>query len=46
VGILTAKNRIIHASGQVRVDSIDHQGIFNAETRRYTHNLRLIKRLS
>lgn len=46
VGILTAKNRIIHASGQVRVDSIDHQGIFNTDLRKYTHNLRLIKRIS
>jgi hypothetical protein len=45
VGILTAKNRIIHASGKVRVDNVDHQGIFNTETRKYTHNLRLIKRL-
>lgn len=45
VGILAAKNKIIHASGQVRVDSIDHHGIFNTEQRRYTHNLRLIKRI-
>ncbi len=45
VGILTSKNRIIHASGKVRIDSIDHHGIFNAELKRYTHNLRLIKRL-
>ena len=45
VGILTAKNRIIHASGQVRVDSIDHHGIFNTDLRKYTHNLRLIKRI-
>lgn len=45
VGILTAKNRIIHASGKVRIDSIDHHGIFNQEQRKYTHNLRLIKRI-
>ena len=45
VGILTAKNKIIHASGKVRVDNIDHQGIFNNETRKYTHNLRLIRRI-
>lgn len=45
VGILTAKNRIIHASGKVRIDNIDHHGIFNAETRKYTHNLRLIRRI-
>lgn len=45
VGILTAKNRIIHASGQVRIDSIDHHGIFHTEVRRYTHNLRIVKRM-
>ena len=45
VGILTAKNKIIHASGSVRVDSIDHHGIFNSQTKKYTHNLRLIKRM-
>jgi hypothetical protein len=44
-GILTAKNRVIHASGQVRVDNIDHHGIFNTESRKYTHKLRLIKRI-
>jgi len=45
VGILTTKNRIIHASGKVRIDNIDHQGIFNVDTKRYSHNLRLIKRI-
>lgn len=45
VGILVSKNRIIHASGQVRIDAIDHQGIFNLNTKRYTHRLRLIKRI-
>ncbi len=45
VGILWKQNRIIHASGRVRVDKIDHQGIFNEELKRYTHNLKVIKRL-
>ncbi len=45
VGILISKNRIIHASGRVRIDNIDHHGIFNSETKKYTHNLRLIKRI-
>jgi len=44
VGILLPNNQIIHASGKVRIDSIDHHGIFNQETKKYTHNLRLIKR--
>ena len=45
VGILLPENKIIHASGQVRIDSIDHQGIYNTNTQSYSHNLRLIKRL-
>lgn len=44
-GILLGDNRIIHASGKVRIDAIDHHGIFNYEIRRYTHKLRLIKRV-
>ncbi len=43
VGILLDDNKIIHASGKVRIDSIDHQGIYNNETKRYSHKLRLIK---
>lgn len=45
VGILLAPDLIIHASGQVRTDFIDHQGIFNPDLGRYSHKLRLIKRL-
>ena len=43
VGILLGDNKIIHASGKVRIDAIDHQGIFNVDTRIYTHKLRIIK---
>jgi cell wall-associated NlpC family hydrolase len=45
VGILLNENEIIHASGKVRVDKIDHQGIFNVDTGRYSHKLRLIKKI-
>lgn len=45
VGILLENNYIVHASGKVRIDKIDHQGIFNVDTKRYTHKLRLIKRI-
>lgn len=45
VGMLLEENYIIHASGKVRIDRVDHQGIYNAETRSYTHKLRLIKRI-
>jgi len=43
VGILLGDNKIIHASAKVRIDAIDHQGIFNVDTRRYSHKLRIIK---
>lgn len=44
VGIMLGTNEIIHASGKVRIDPIDNQGIYNAELGRYTHKLRIIKR--
>jgi len=43
VGIILEDNKIIHASGQVRIDKIDHQGIFNVDTEKYSHKLRLVK---
>jgi gamma-D-glutamyl-L-lysine dipeptidyl-peptidase len=39
-------SKIIHSSGNVRIDKLDHQGIFNEETGQYSHNLRFIKRIS
>lgn len=45
VGILLDDNKIIHASGKVRIDKADHHGIFNTDTKRYTHKLRVIKSL-
>ena len=44
VGILLGKEKIIHASGKVRIDKLDHQGIYNAELKKYTHRLRVVKR--
>jgi cell wall-associated NlpC family hydrolase len=44
VGILINEHEIIHASGKVRVDRIDSQGIMNVDTNERTHQLRLIKR--
>lgn len=43
-GILVDPQHIIHCSGKVRIDKIDHYGIYNAEKKQYTHTLRLIKR--
>ena len=45
VGIIMGNNKIIHASGKVRIDKIDHQGIFNEETNEYSHNLRVIQNI-
>jgi cell wall-associated NlpC family hydrolase len=45
VGILLNNQSIIHASGYVRVDKFDHYGIFNQDTGKYSHTLRVIKRL-
>ena len=44
VGIIMENNYIIHASGKVRVDRLDHLGIYNPETNRHTHKLRVIKK--
>ncbi len=41
-----AEVNIIHASGCVRIDALDHQGIFNLITKEYTHKLRIIKRIA
>ena len=45
VGMVCAPGKIIHASGQVRIDRLDDTGIFNADTGQYSHHLRIIKRL-
>jgi gamma-D-glutamyl-L-lysine dipeptidyl-peptidase len=42
-GIILENNRIIHSSGRVRVDNLDHEGIFDHDLKKYTHKLRLIK---
>ncbi|MFO7999675.1 MAG: C40 family peptidase [Marinilabilia sp.] len=45
VGICLGGGRIIHASGSVHVDALDHQGIYNLQRRVYSHHLRIIKRV-
>ena len=50
VGIITGRDaqgrlQIAHASGEVRKDYLDHQGIFNQDIGQYSHTLRLIKRV-
>lgn len=45
VGIIMDNNYIIHASGKVRIDRLDHLGIYNAELNKHTHRLRVIKKI-
>ena len=45
VGMILSKGLVIHASGRVRIDSIDHQGIFKPEINGYSHKLRTIRRI-
>ena len=45
VGIIMDDERIIHASGRVRIDYLDQTGIFNKEKNTHTHRLQVIKRL-
>jgi cell wall-associated NlpC family hydrolase len=45
VGIIMKDNYIIHAHGKVRIDRIDHSGIYNIDTHRHTHKLRVIKKI-
>ncbi|MDY0199845.1 MAG: C40 family peptidase [Bacteroidales bacterium] len=45
VGIILQGNKIVHSSGYVKIDLLDQQGIYSASEKRYTHTLRVIKRL-
>ena len=46
VGMMLDNERILHASGKVRIDYLDQTGIFNKERNEHTHRLQVIKRLS
>ncbi|MGJ8593832.1 MAG: NlpC/P60 family protein [Aquaticitalea sp.] len=45
VGIIMENNYIIHAHGKVRIDRLDHSGIYNVDRRQHTHKLRVIKKI-
>ena len=45
VGLVIDHSKIIHCSGKVRIDALDHEGIYDRELQKYTHKLRLIKRI-
>ena len=44
VGIVLDELKIVHASGKVRIDTLDHYGIYNEEIQEYTHRLKIIRR--
>jgi len=44
VGILLGNEKIIHASGKVKIDSIDNTGIYSDDLKRYTHQLTSVRR--
>ena len=44
-GMILSRGLVIHASGRVRIDTIDHQGIFKQEIGGYSHKLRCIRRI-
>ena len=43
VGMMLDDQKIIHAFGKVRIDTLDSSGIFNKELNRHTHKLRFVK---
>lgn len=45
VGLVLEGQKIMHAHGEVRIDTLDHNGIYNTDRKRYSHNLRIIKRI-
>ena len=45
VGIMLEGDRIIHASGKIRVDHLNEEGILNLETKIYSHQFSHIRRI-
>lgn len=45
VGIIMKDNYLIHCHGKVRTDRLDHTGIFNVDDKKYSHKLRVIKKV-
>lgn len=45
VGIILANHHIMHCSGKVRIDLLDHSGIYNKDLKKHTYKLRVIKKI-
>jgi len=44
VGVICGKDKILHASGFVKIDMLDTTGIYSKPLEQYTHKLRIVKR--
>lgn len=44
-GIIIGDNKIIHASGRVRIDYFNEEGILNVETKNYSHAFSHVRRI-
>jgi hypothetical protein len=45
VGMIVGEKKVLHVYGCTRIDKLDHHGIYNLDLRKYTHKLRIIKRI-
>ena len=45
VGIILKDNYIIHSHGKVRIDRLDHSGIYNVDKNIHSHKLRVMKKI-
>lgn len=45
VGIVIGDKKVLHVYGCVRIDKLDHHGFYNTDLQKYTHKLRIIKRV-
>lgn len=46
VGIVLDRDKIIHAAGQVRIDALNENGIWNEDLKKQTHVLHSVRRIS
>jgi gamma-D-glutamyl-L-lysine dipeptidyl-peptidase len=42
IGILLSNTEILHVNEKARIDRLDHEGIYNMSTKKYTHKLKVI----
>jgi len=45
VGMVIGEKKVLHVHGCVRIDKLDHFGFYNHDLKKYTHKLRIIKRI-